>query len=77
MMEVSGLRLLSTATLDLAYVTAEKTDGFWEDNLQFFDRTTGILIVRKAGGFVTDKEGGSDIFCKKISLLAMNTFASN
>ncbi len=77
MREVSGLRLLSTAALNLAYVTARKTDGFWEDNLQIFDRTTGILIVREAGAFVTDKEGGSDIFRKKISLLAMNTFASN
>ncbi len=77
MMEVSGLRLLSTAALNLAYVASGRTDGFWEDNLQFFDKTTGILMLREAGGFVTDKEGGSDIFCKKISLLAMNTFASN
>ncbi len=75
-MEVSGLRLLSAATLDLAYVTAEKTDGFWEDNLQIWDMAAGILMVREAGGFVTDKEG-NNIFRKKISLLAMNTFTPN
>ncbi len=64
MREVSSLRRLSAAALDLAYVAAGKTDGFWEDNLQIFDRTTGILMVRKTGSFVTDKEG-SDIFRKK------------
>ncbi len=50
---------------NLAYVAAEKTDGFWGDNLQIWDMAAGILMVREAGGFVTDKEGGSDIFRKK------------
>ncbi len=76
MMKVAGFRRLSAAALDLAYVAAGKTDGFLEDNLQIFDRTTGILMVRKTGGFITDKEG-NNISRKKISLLAMNTFASN
>ncbi len=63
--------------LNLAYVAAEKTDGFWEDNLHIFDKTTSILMLREAGVFVTDKEGSSDIFRKNTSLLAINTFASN
>ncbi len=50
---------------NLAYVAAEKTDSFWEDNLHIFDKTTSILMLRKTGGFVTDKEGSSDIFRKK------------
>ncbi|WP_375637571.1 MULTISPECIES: inositol monophosphatase family protein [unclassified Bartonella] len=50
---------------NLAYVAAEKTDGFWGDNLQIWDMAAGILMVREAGGFVTDKESGSDIFRKK------------
>ncbi len=50
---------------NLAYVAAEKTDGFWGDNLHIFDKTTSILMLRKTGGFVTDKESGSDIFRKK------------
>ncbi len=50
---------------NLAYVAAEKTDGFWGDNLHVWDMAAGILMLRKTGGFVTDKEGGSDIFRKK------------
>ncbi|WP_375639095.1 inositol monophosphatase family protein [Bartonella sp. MF74HXZ] len=76
MREVAGFCRLNAAALDLAYVAAGKTDGFWEDNLQIFDRTTGILMVRKTGGFVTDKEG-NNIFRKNTSLPEMNTFASN
>ncbi|WP_455476267.1 inositol monophosphatase family protein [Bartonella sp. B17] len=62
---VAGIRYFGSAALNLAYVAAGRTDGFWEDNLQIWDMAAGILIVREAGGFVTDKEGGSDIFSKK------------
>ncbi len=65
MMEVAGLHRFGAAALDLAYVASGRTDGFWEDNLQIWDMAAGILMVREAGGFVTDKEGGSDIFRKK------------
>ncbi len=77
MMEVAGLRRFGAAALDLAYVASGRTDGFWEDNLHIFDKTTSILMLREAGVFVTNKEGGSDIFRKKTSLPEMNTFASN
>ncbi|WP_455473994.1 inositol monophosphatase family protein [Bartonella sp. B30(2025)] len=65
MAQVAGIRRFGAAALDLAYVAAGRIDGFWEDNLQIWDMAAGILIVREAGGFVTDKEGGSDIFRKK------------
>ncbi len=65
MAEVSGLRRFGASALDLAYVAAGRTDGFWENNLQIWDMAAGILLVREAGGFVTDKDGGDAIFRKK------------
>ena len=37
-------------------------DGFWERNLSSWDMAAGIVLVREAGGFVSDIEGGSKIF---------------
>jgi myo-inositol-1(or 4)-monophosphatase len=37
-------------------------DGFWEQNLSPWDVAAGILLVREAGGFVTDKAGGQEMF---------------
>ncbi len=73
MAEVAGLRRLGAAALELAYVAAGRIDGFWEDNLQIWDMAAGILMVRKAGGFVTDKEGDNDIFRKK-NIIAGNEY---
>ncbi|WP_455477955.1 inositol monophosphatase family protein [Bartonella sp. B10] len=73
MAEVAGIRRFGAAALDLAYVAAGRTDGFWEDNLQIWDMAAGMLMVREAGGFITDKEGGNDIFCKK-NIIAGNEF---
>ncbi|CAK02401.1 extragenic suppressor protein SuhB [Bartonella tribocorum] len=47
MMEVAGLRRFGAAALDLAYVAAGRTDGYWEDNLQICNRTPRIQIVHK------------------------------
>jgi myo-inositol-1(or 4)-monophosphatase len=60
--EVSGIRRMGAAALDLAYVAAGRLDGFWEDNLHPWDMAAGMLLIREAGGFVTDKAGGQDIF---------------
>ena len=46
------------ASLDLAWVAAGRYDGFWESKLQPWDVAAGILLVREAGGFVTDFRGG-------------------
>ncbi len=54
----SGVRRLGVASLDLAYVAAGRFDGYWEFKLAPWDLAAGILIVREAGGYVTDMGGG-------------------
>jgi myo-inositol-1(or 4)-monophosphatase len=58
MAEVAGIRRMGAAALDLAYVAAGRFDGFWETGLQPWDIAAGIVLVREAGGTVTDFEGG-------------------
>jgi myo-inositol-1(or 4)-monophosphatase len=60
--EVSGIRRLGSAALDLAYVAAGRVDGFWEDYLSPWDVAAGVLMVREAGGFASDRTGGQDMF---------------
>ncbi len=57
--EVAGIRRFGAASLDLAWLAAGKFDGFWESGLKPWDVAAGILLVREAGGFVTDFRGGS------------------
>ncbi|HET6377431.1 MAG TPA: inositol monophosphatase family protein [Methylocella sp.] len=64
MSKVSNLRRLGAAALDLCFVASGSYDGFWERNLQPWDMAAGIIIVREAGGFVTDAEGGVDMLAK-------------
>ncbi|MEM7003208.1 MAG: inositol monophosphatase family protein, partial [Pseudomonadota bacterium] len=47
-----------SAALDLAYVAAGRYDGFWEMGLSRWDIAAGIVLVREAGGFVSDLSGG-------------------
>lgn len=56
--EVAGIRRFGSAALDLAWVAAGRFDGYWESDLQPWDVAAGILLVREAGGFVTDFRGG-------------------
>ena len=55
---VAGLRRFGSAALDLAWVAAGRLDGFWERDLKPWDMAAGILLVREAGGFVSDAGGG-------------------
>ena len=55
----AGVRRLGSAALDLAYVAAGRYDGFWEFGLSPWDVAAGIVLVREAGGFVTDILGGA------------------
>jgi myo-inositol-1(or 4)-monophosphatase len=55
-----GVRRAGAAVLDLAYVACGRLDGFWEIRLHPWDVAAGILIVREAGGRVTDFSGGND-----------------
>src|SRR5712692_2992664 len=57
----SGVRRLGAAALDLAYVAAGRYDGFWEFGLFPWDIAAGLLLVREAGGFVSDLAGGHDM----------------
>lgn len=51
------VRRLGSAALDLCWLAAERTDGYWEDNLNPWDVGAGILILQEAGGKVTDYNG--------------------
>ncbi len=53
----AGIRRTGAAALDLAWVAAGRFDGFWERNLRAWDLAAGIVILREAGGFVSDADG--------------------
>lgn len=57
MPQVAGIRRFGAAALDLAWVAAGRYDGYWELGLKPWDMAAGILLVREAGGFVTDAAG--------------------
>jgi myo-inositol-1(or 4)-monophosphatase len=57
----AGVRRFGSAALDLAYVAAGRCDGYWEADLKPWDIAAGIVLVREAGGYVTDLDGGSNI----------------
>ena len=54
------VRKLGSAALDMAYVAAGRCDGFWQRNLNYWDIAAGIIIVKEAGGFVTDFAGNEE-----------------
>ncbi len=56
MQKTSGIRRPGSAALDLAWLAAGRIDGFWEFNLKAWDIAAGALIVREAGGIVSDFE---------------------
>lgn len=56
---IRGERRFGSAALDFAYVAAGRLDGFWELDLKPWDAMAGLLLVREAGGMVTDYAGGS------------------
>jgi myo-inositol-1(or 4)-monophosphatase len=56
--ESAGIRRAGSAALDLAYVAAGRLDGFWEIGLSEWDLAAGALMIREAGGIVTDFGGG-------------------
>jgi myo-inositol-1(or 4)-monophosphatase len=51
---VPGMRRFGAAALDLCYVAAGRYDGYWERDLKSWDVAAGWLIVKEAGGFVSD-----------------------
>ena len=65
---VAGIRRFGAASLDLAWVAAGRYDGFWESSLQPWDSAAGCLLVREAGGFVSDYKGRSLPICDETVL---------
>ncbi len=68
--QVAGIRRFGAASLDLAWVAAGRFDGFWESDLAPWDTAAGCLLVREAGGFVTDYRGRSQAICDQQVLAA-------
>ena len=66
------IRKLGSASLDMAYVAAGRCDGFWQRNLNYWDIAAGIIIVKEAGGFVTDFQGENG-FIENKTILVTNS----
>jgi myo-inositol-1(or 4)-monophosphatase len=66
----AGIRRFGSASLDLAYVAAGRFDGFWERNLQAWDIAAGIVLLREAGGVITDLRGGAEMLTQGTVLAA-------
>ncbi|WP_349370642.1 inositol monophosphatase family protein [Salinarimonas sp.] len=64
MPKVAGIRRFGSAALDLAAVAAGRVDGYWERYLNTYDIAAGLILVREAGGFVADAEGGEQMLAK-------------
>ena len=67
----SGIRRFGSAALDLAWVAAGRFDAFWERKLQPWDIAAGLLLVREAGGMVSDLTGREQML-KSGDILAAN-----
>ncbi|MDR2772632.1 MAG: inositol monophosphatase [Elusimicrobiota bacterium] len=61
-LNVQGVRRLGSAALDMAYTACGRLDFFWEETLKGWDIAAGIIIIKEAGGVVTDYKGGKDYF---------------
>lgn len=70
-LKAQGLRRTGSAALDLCYVAAGRFDGFWEVRLNPWDMAAGAVIVREAGGRLTDFNG------KDLSIYGQELVASN
>ena len=69
--KVAGLRRFGAAALDLAWVAAGRVDAYWERDISPWDIAAGLLLVREAGGFVTDVNG-NDTMMQTGSIVAGN-----
>ena len=65
------IRKMGSAALDMAYVAAGRCDGFWQRNLNYWDIAAGIILIKEAGGFITDFTG-SDKYVENKTILATN-----
>ena len=71
--QIAGIRRFGSAALDLAWVAAGRFDAFWESGLKPWDAAAGLLLIKEAGGFVTDYRGG-DQSIERGEYLAANDY---
>ncbi len=62
--ECAGVRRFGAAALDMAYVAAGRFEGYWETGINMWDIAAGTVLVREAGGFVTEINGGKKFLAK-------------
>jgi myo-inositol-1(or 4)-monophosphatase len=66
-LKTHGIRRAGSAAMDLAYTACGRFDGYWEFNLNPWDTAAGVLLVREAGGIVSDTDGAAfDIASKEV-----------
>jgi myo-inositol-1(or 4)-monophosphatase len=56
---VTGIRRLGAGAVDMAYVACGRFDAYWEQSVSAWDMAAGVILVREAGGVVTDTQGGA------------------
>lgn len=69
----SGVRRLGAAAIDLCYLACGRIDGFWELGLSWWDIAAGIVIIREAGGIISDWNG-EDTYSETGNIVAANKF---
>jgi myo-inositol-1(or 4)-monophosphatase len=70
--KVAATRKLGSSALDLAYLASGRCDGVFERNLHYWDIAAGVIIVKEAGGTITDFKGG-DKYIEERNLLGTNS----
>ena len=66
------IRKSGSAALDLAYVAAGRYDGYWQREINYWDIAAGIILVKEAGGYVTDFKGENK-YIKNETILVTNS----
>ena len=70
--ECAGVRRCGSAALDLAYVACGRVDGLWEFGLRPWDIAAGALLIKEAGGMISDLHG-SENYLNQGDIVAGNT----
>jgi myo-inositol-1(or 4)-monophosphatase len=61
MRHAGNVRRLGSAALDMCFVAAGRCDAYWERGIKTWDMAAGIVLVREAGGFISDADGGPEM----------------
>ncbi len=73
---LQGIRRFGSAALDLAHTACGRLDGYWEAMINAWDISAGVLLIKEAGGSVTDYMG-NDIDIFKNEIIATNGHIHN